>query len=372
MVPQYVCRICAPIVESKYFSIGASMMLLASVILIGIEADDPENGTEYEITDLIISIWFTVEICLRILCFPTLWNFLNCPRKKLWNRFDFVFLIVLIAQSWVLPIFYDGKTFQFLLVIRTLRLLRIFSKYEILPEVMIYLKGILVAFVAVSVVLMFQLTFIYVLSIIMVVWARSTDGLLDPTVNDSADELYYYFSTVGYSILTFFQLMIADGAPDVMLLVIDESVAVGIVLIVYYAFSTIMLFNILIGSVCEVVQRTSDYQREKLTLQEVEVWRRRWIGSDIDTVSEAEWKQILWLLRKNLEHDYQCVLDPNRIESAAIVATNDGVVNVKDIPSLYIKVGHSVDSQDLVACINGLNSLYDLAMKKFGHAIPSN
>ena len=219
---------------------------------------------------------------------------------------------------------------------------------------------------AVFVVILFQLTFMYTLGIITTIWVRMQYGLLDPTINDpdTADELYVYFNSVGASMLTFIQLMIMDEAPDIMTLVMSQSIFMGILIIIYYAFSTLMLFNILIGTVCNVIKQSSAEQRELMDERKAERWLQHVGLSQRLEIEASEWNNIL---SDNgiTQVDKYTFVDASRIASAGCLATNNlGLIQIKDIPKLYNKLGTEIHSEDMVECIFALDSLYTLAMEK--------
>lgn len=104
--------------HGKWFDISLIVLIVLSVILVMIESDDrvlPNSGKWLNIAEWIVTILFTIEYALRI------W-IVEKPRKYIFSFFGIIDLLSILPTF--IGIFFSGT--QMLLVIRSLRLLRIF------------------------------------------------------------------------------------------------------------------------------------------------------------------------------------------------------------------------------------------------------
>lgn len=207
------------------------------------------------------TLYFVWELGIRYGAFQQKWAFW----KDNWCRFDFVLVIEMVVENWIVaPIFYalDPDARGNLLPIEIFRVLRVLRLTERIPrlarafpEFAIISKSLVAGARAVCSTLMFIFILTYVFAIAL-------QALLSKQDKFNAELHPRNFVSIRHSMLT----LILDGAlmmdPEGVLLPMYTAdwglLTVGFVVFFFFILlSAITLMNMLIGSLCEVVDRKS-------------------------------------------------------------------------------------------------------------------
>ena len=103
------------------------------------------------LAEVVFSIYFTVEVSIRYMSYQSTWK----AFKDMWFLFDFFLVTMMVAETWIVPMFVLimddsdgngsnlGRTVSILRVARALRVLRtarIVRVARYMPELMIFLR----------------------------------------------------------------------------------------------------------------------------------------------------------------------------------------------------------------------------------------
>jgi len=221
--------------NSKIFQGIVIAVILLSALLIGAKT---HNLSPYAIhvlllLDVAVTIFFTIEICIR---------FLACPDKKSffkngWNIFDVVIVIGSLIPS--------GGTG--ILLARLLRVFRVLRLVSMVPELRLLINALLKAIPRMGYIalLMFVIFYIY----------AAIGSMLFNTINE------VLWGDVSISMLTLFRVATFEDWTDVMY----ETMAVYPLSWIYYLtfiFLTAFIFlNMMVGTVLEVMSQEHEQFR---------------------------------------------------------------------------------------------------------------
>lgn len=208
------------IVRNKSFIRTTSLMIIACSILLGIEASFTRKVLLFVILDTAFTIYFTIEIILRIFAEDKPWEFFklfsfkkqSSPKtdKKciqivfhehsFWNCFDFLITTFSIF-SLIVHIFEHP---EFLVVGRLFRVLRILRLLEISNELKEVERKIVSIIPTVF-------SFALLLGVLLYIYSIIGIYLFSHHKYENAD-----FSSLGASFLSLFQVMTLEGWVDMM------------------------------------------------------------------------------------------------------------------------------------------------------------
>lgn len=354
------------VVASKIFKFSALFLILASTVFQGVDesfnkADDEldyGNISPWLVTEFIFTSLFTIEIVIRILAWPSLRSYLDDRDQKWWNRIDFGFLIAINFETWILPFIFSPEDRHSVKPVRLILLVRITRVLSIFPELSIVLQSVARAMNSVLLIFVFQVCFMWFLSVVLVNWSRSDKHVFDQTTNPSAIELYYYFASTGSCMLTLLQVLIQDGAAEIIRVTSSQSAFMGALIVMFSLTSILMFYNVLIGSICRVVFESTNSERNKTISNALRKWLKKCDKSKKGWLSASDWYRGVPRL-KYFSDD----VDREKLESARVLATDEFAeetkVDIVNIPSLYVKLSSSVQTQDLLSCQIELSALYD-------------
>jgi hypothetical protein len=99
-------------------------------------ADEPAKvGNVPWVVENLFCLVFTFEILVRFLNYDRLFKFFTDPLMRRWNIFDFVLVVIMIAEVWVMYYLMNGQGgLKRLSVLRLLRLLRISRLFRLSPN----------------------------------------------------------------------------------------------------------------------------------------------------------------------------------------------------------------------------------------------
>jgi len=215
------------------------------------------------LAEVVFSIYFTVEVIIRYMSYKSTWK----AFKDMWFLFDFFLVTMMVAETWIVPMFVLimddsdgngsnlGRTVSILRVARALRVLRtarIVRVARYMPELMILLKGIMVAARSVFFTMVLLLMITYVFSIALSKLSEGTH--LEATM----------FPSLPSSLLT---LIVKCVIPDRELFfreVAEESWVMGALVLIFVLVGSLIVLNMLVGILVEAVQTVATMEHEQI------------------------------------------------------------------------------------------------------------
>jgi hypothetical protein len=263
--------------------------------------------------------YFAFEICVRFLAFA------NKPDAFTDYQFMFdVFLVgTMVWETWVQVALYlwstdvDGRdanatstghtallrVFRLFRITRSARALRLLRAC---PEFMIYLKGLAAGFRSVCVTLSLLMVVIYIFAIL---FAQTLSG------TEAAEG---YFETVPQSMDTLLVQGIFADQADIFGTLRDKAGLIYYLLfLVYMVIGSLTIANMLIGVLCEVVQKTADEEEENAAEVALELKVQDIVNSinddGSDGIDKEEFRRLLY------KEDVMRQLDELDVDVAALV-----------------------------------------------------
>ena len=225
--------------ENKLFEAFVITVIIVSALLIGAKTYTiPHTAmTLFEIMDMAITIFFLIEIIIRMIAEPNMKSFF----KKGWNIFDFI-----IVTASLVPV--DES--QMALLGRLLRIFRVLRLVSIIPELRLLLNAFLKAIPRMGYVslLMFIIFYIYAAmgSIIF--------GKINPVLWDN----------ISISMLTLFRVATFEDWTDVMYETMEVYPLSWIYYLTFIFIVAFVFLNMMIGIVLEVLQKEHEnFDREQ-------------------------------------------------------------------------------------------------------------
>eukprot|EP00435_Cladocopium_sp_Y103_P025084 s16_g6.t1 len=222
--------------------------------------------------------------------------------KDLWFLFDFFLVIMMVSETWIVPVFVlimdsnsEGsnlsRTVSVLRVARALRVLRtarIVRVARYMPELMILLKGIMVAARSVFFTLVLLLLITYVFSIAL---SKMSEGT---ALEDSM------FPSLPSSLLT---LIVKCVIPDREIFfreVARESWLMGALVLFFVLVGSLIVLNMLVGILVEAVQTvaTMEHEQIRVDLAKTVLWDLVTKGTknhdrELNQITEEELAELL-------------------------------------------------------------------------------
>lgn len=257
--------------NNKIFESFVILVIVASALVIGAKTYriDPVLARVFEVMDLAITIFFLVEILIRMLAERSLPAFF----KKGWNVFDF-----LIVTASLIPV----EESEMALLGRLLRIFRVLRLVSIIPELRVLLNAFLNAIPRMGYVSLMMFIIFYIYAAMGSIFF----GKINPILWDN----------IAVSLLTLFRVATFEDWTDVMY----ETMAVYPLSWMYYlSFIFIVAFiflNMMIGIVLETLQREhEEYNRSQ---GEGEAGEVHWIKNHTELI-EARLDRIEALLKED-------------------------------------------------------------------------
>mmetsp|Transcript_69840 Transcript_69840/g.114464 ORF Transcript_69840/g.114464 Transcript_69840/m.114464 type:complete len:601 (+) Transcript_69840:27-1829(+) len=249
------------------------------------------------VAEVIFSLYFTAEVIIRYMSYVSTMK----AFKDLWFIFDFFLVIMMISETWIVPVFVlimdsnnEGsnlsRTVSVLRVARALRVLRtarIVRVARYMPELMILLKGIMVAARSVFFTLVLLLLITYVFSIAL---SKMSEGTI------LEDRL---FPSLPSSLLT---LIVKCVIPDREIFfreVAQESWLMGALVLFFVLVGSLIVLNMLVGILVEAVQTvaTMEHEQIRVDLAKTVLWDLVTKGTknqrEVNQITEEELAELL-------------------------------------------------------------------------------
>jgi len=246
----------AGLARTWWFQAIAMCAVLLNAIWLGVDAQINKAPTIYTANDFVQTMenlfcfYFCFELAVRFCAYRHKRSCLT----DLWFVFDALLLILMVGETWLLPLYLftkgdDGKSTGRggWSVLRLARLLRLIRVARIAPEVMILVKGFLTALKAVFFTMLLLIVIVYVFAIIF-----KTQSVGDPQLEKIFPDV---FRAAWVLIL---QGVFMDGPTEVLEKIRVNSYPLTGVFFVFIALSSFTIMNMLIGILCNVIGRVTD------------------------------------------------------------------------------------------------------------------
>mmetsp|Transcript_33679 Transcript_33679/g.77751 ORF Transcript_33679/g.77751 Transcript_33679/m.77751 type:complete len:502 (+) Transcript_33679:121-1626(+) len=242
--------------------------------------------------------YFTVEIVIRFFGFRTC---LSCC-KDAWFMFDLALVILMVLETWVLPLIElaggggsDLSDLSPLRLLRLLRLSRLARFMRFFPELLTLVRGMARAMQSVAWILLFLLIVTYVFAIIFTS-QLGTPGYTPPpdSEDQTAPEL---FSDMGSGMMSLFTHgILGDNLHYFLLTLQQDSVLLMWCGMIFMILCGISLLNMLIGILCQVIADSSEEEakaQEQATLERLlqELFEAADVNGDGE-ISAEEWSLV--------------------------------------------------------------------------------
>jgi len=212
--------------------------------------------------EVVFVFYFVGEAVVRYMSYATSWKAIRDP----WFIFDMLLVVMMLLETWVVPMFLLvlpesddsgsslGRTVSVLRVARVLRVLRtarIVRVARYMPELLILIKGLMVAARSVFFTLVLLLLITYVFSI---AFARLSEGT-------SLEEI---FPSMPSALLT---LIVKSVMPDREIFfreVASQSWFMGALVLIFILIGSLIVLNMLVGILVEAVQTVATMEHEQI------------------------------------------------------------------------------------------------------------
>jgi len=267
------------LVTSDYFDYCMGLVLLSNAATIGIQANHFANSgsddmpTTFRVVDFAFCVLFSMELALRMIAFKG--SFFKGNDWK-WNWFDTMIVFFQIVDESV-KLFFSNSSIQEALdrvgvirMLRLARLMRLVRMVRLIPELksMVYLIFASIGSFFWSLILILIMIYCYAIYYTETVTGMIEEGKI---VGEQIDEAKHMWGGVGKSVLSL--LMAITGGDDWRnfsdLFVEDDGYAMHILFfVIYIAFATLVMLNLVTGVFVEGAQRIikEDRDLELLTM----------------------------------------------------------------------------------------------------------
>jgi len=256
---------CAFIARSSVFFTFTMGMILLNAIWIGIDAEFNTSATLLDadavfiVGENIFCIYFAFEILVRFGAFK---KKRDCSRDA-WFVFDGMLVVLMVIETWIIPVISQGMDLEEMNFLRTMRLIRltrlgrIVRLLRMFPELMTLLKGIATAMRSVCFTLLLLFVLIFVFGVIFKVQAIDTDC---QKVQDLFPSLFDAMWTL------FLHGTLLDTVGPVLNGIRSCAPFRALLFVIFIFLSSFTVMNMLIGILCDVVSQVSQSEKEEATL----------------------------------------------------------------------------------------------------------
>mmetsp|Transcript_3248 Transcript_3248/g.7679 ORF Transcript_3248/g.7679 Transcript_3248/m.7679 type:complete len:596 (+) Transcript_3248:69-1856(+) len=213
--------------------------------------------------ELVFLIYFSAEALIRYMSYATTWKAFKDP----WFLFDVGLVVMMVLETWIIPSILlalaggddasggIGRTVSVLRVARVLRVLRtarIVRVARYMPELLILIKGLMVAARSVFFTLVLLLLITYVFSIAFAKLAEGTE--LEASL----------FPTLPESLLTLVVKSVMPDKESFFREVAAESWFMGALVLLFILIASLIVLNMLVGILVEAVQTVATMEHEQI------------------------------------------------------------------------------------------------------------
>merc|ERR1712232_260965 len=237
-------------------------MVVFSSIWIGVEVDRDEGTIVFQIAAHSFCVFFLGELVVRLLAFRRKRDVIGNPFLRIQFGFDAILALLVLIDTWVVPAmvgitkFVPDSNARFLLVFRLLRILRVLRVIRVVrqvPELLLIIKGVIMAFRPTIVVMSLIGLIIYAFAIVFRVALHGTEI--------GAKR----FSSMPTSMATLLIEAILSGTRGgpVMRETWSESPLAAVLLFVFVATANITMMGVLGGLLVHTVRTVAEVEKEE-------------------------------------------------------------------------------------------------------------
>ncbi|CAK8989614.1 Voltage-dependent T-type calcium channel subunit alpha-1G (Voltage-gated calcium channel subunit alpha Cav3.1) [Durusdinium trenchii] len=252
---------------AKHHVFGSTTMVVIFLNAIWISIDIEFNNAPvlseadaiFIVVENLFCSYFTAELLIRFGSYKR-----TCTAMKdLWFLFDLMLVALMIFETWAMPIYYAAsgggsglasgtsvlRIFRIMRVLRTARMARL---VRLMPELMILIKGMMVACRSVFFTLVLLLLITYVFSVAFMTFGR------DSEIGDK------YFGSMGDAVINLIMRLIFSDQADFFETASRESFVMGLLVLLFILFGSLTVMNMLLGVLVEAINTVSTIEREQL------------------------------------------------------------------------------------------------------------
>jgi len=241
------------------------LVIAANAVYIGYASEYNKSDSvwdadlQFVICDNLFCAYFAFEWFVRFSAFEIKFNGF---RDRMF-MFDTALAWLIIIETWILPWVIDSLhdiriDWNFLKLVRVLRLARMGRLVRSVPELVAMIKGCVVASRAVGSAFMLLFGLVYVFSIILMIFMQGDD-------NEVLVERYGNLGKTMWTLLIDASFMDGLGYAFTPLLEAKQYVSF-VALLVFVLLSSLTVMNMLIGVLCEVVTSVAEAEKEEVAI----------------------------------------------------------------------------------------------------------
>lgn len=261
------------IARSQIMEYSTIVVILFNSFWIAFETDynDADSLVDAEwyfiLAEYFFCSFFTAELCIRFAAFA---DKMHCLQDG-WFMFDGFMVVLMVFETYILVALAlifgtssnnSANTASMLKIFKLFRLARvarIAKLVRLVPELIILLKGMIIAGKSVAVTMSLLAIVLYVFAIFFV----QTSSVFAPSAHGE------FFTNMKTSVNTLWlNGILVDETSGIAMKLWDEN---WVLLLVFYCFillSAFMVMNLLIGILCEVIIQVSHAETEQNTIEE--------------------------------------------------------------------------------------------------------
>jgi len=255
-----------------------------------------EADPGFIVAENLFCFFFSAELTIRFLLYTRKIYAL----RDTWFLFDLFLVLLMIVETWFMPLVHvfsadsAGASTGGLSVLRVARVMRVLRTARMarlvrfMPELMILVKGMMVAFRSVFFTLLLLLLVTYVFSVAFMQFSRGIENL-ETTL----------FRTMGTTVETLILGCVLTDQAGLIQEVGKDSPIIAALLIVFILVGSLTVMNMLLGVLVEAIKTVSTIEREQLEVDFAKrvLWEMISKGeadSDGDNkISEEEYMNVL-------------------------------------------------------------------------------
>ena len=263
------------VARHPFFERMSLFMIYVNAVWIAVDIEFNDSAVVFEAApvfvtmEIVFLVYFTSEFVVRYMAQP---GFRHAIRDS-WLLFDFVLVALMVLETWLVPVvalMIEGSgaggssavgrsatVLRIARVLRVLRTARIMRVARYMPELMILVKGLVVAARSVFFTMVLLLLITYVFSI----------AFLQLSQAYNEEMLQTYFPTMPQSVLTLIVYCIMPDQKEFFDGVTGDNGErwfLGALVIVYVLVGSLIVMNMLVGILVEAVQTVATMEHEQI------------------------------------------------------------------------------------------------------------
>eukprot|EP00929_Paragymnodinium_shiwhaense_P114727 TRINITY_DN8321_c0_g1_i1.p1 TRINITY_DN8321_c0_g1~~TRINITY_DN8321_c0_g1_i1.p1 ORF type:complete len:735 (-),score=140.03 TRINITY_DN8321_c0_g1_i1:226-2430(-) len=336
------------IARSTIFENLTMVTVMLATIWIGVTAELDENSSSVLVIENGFALYFLFEWTVRFLSFK---EKKNCVRD-VWFIFDSALLCLIVLETWVMRIINtiilnqvsaENSLLRMLQVVRLTRMARLVRLLRWMPELVVLLKGIMLASRSVFFTLLLLLMIVYVFALTMKEFTSGT-----PLGED-------LFASVPDAMVSLLMGGVLPDQAEFVLRCGEEGFVFAFLSMIFVLFASLTVMNMLVGVLVDVVALVSNIENETMVIECVrEKMERRFdeLGLDADgdgCVSREEFQTML------MDVDTAVFLDSIGIDVMTLVEFSDVIIGENELKFhefigalVAMRVGNPAKVKDII------------------------